>query len=158
MHCAAKGRGFRLVEHIKRLGGQSTGVSQTVQTGVALLGTALSNELQRSALGGPLGLDLFEFRPGFVGGFTGGSNLTQLAAGWQLGNKWFVTFTAGACFGGAQQSFSGRNFGASLEYRFSKNWRTQVTAEPLQSCRSTDVLNTQSRYQLGAGLLWQRDY
>ncbi|MES2125378.1 MAG: translocation/assembly module TamB domain-containing protein [Gemmatimonadota bacterium] len=139
-------------------GGQSPGVSQTVQTGVALLGTALSNELQRSALGGPLGLDLFEFRPGFVGGFTGGSNLTQLAAGWQLGNKWFVTFTAGACFGGAQQSFSGRNFGASLEYRFSKNWRGQVTAEPLQSCRSSDVLNAQSRYQLGAGLLWQKDY
>ncbi len=140
-------------------GGQSNGVSQAVQTGVALLSTALSNEFQRSLVGGALGIDLLELRPGFTsGGFTGGSSLTQLAAGWQLGTKWFVTISAGACFGSQRQSFSGRNFGASLEYRFTRNWRAQATAEPLQSCRSGDAFNTQSRYQLGAGLLWQRDF
>ncbi|MEO5798656.1 MAG: translocation/assembly module TamB domain-containing protein [Gemmatimonadales bacterium] len=139
-------------------GGQSNGVSQAVQTGVALLGTALSNEFQRS-LANEFGLDLFEIRPGFLnGGYTGGSNLTQLAIGRQLGAKWFVTATAGGCLGNAKQSFSGRNFGATLEYRFSKTWRAQATAEPLQSCRTSDVFNIQSRYQLGAGLLWQKDY
>lgn len=139
-------------------GGQSNGVSQAVQTGVALLGTALSNEAGRS-IANEFGIDVLEFRPGFIdGGFTGSSNLTQLAAGWQLGAKWFVTVSAGLCFGAQKQSFSGRNFGASLEYRFARNWRAQATAEPLQSCRAGDAFNTQSRYQLGGGLLWQRDY
>ena len=141
-------------------GGQSSGVSQAVQTGVALLSTALTNEVQRSLINDfGIGVDLLEIRPGFsTGGFTGGSSLTQLAAGWQLGSKWFVTVNAGLCLGAQKASVSGRNFGASLEYRFSKFWRAQATAEPLQSCRSSDAFNTQSRYQLGAGLLWQRDY
>jgi hypothetical protein len=58
-------------------------------------------------------------------------------------------------------SLQRRNFGASLEYRISREFRLQAAAEPVQTCasnRAADVFTTLSRYQLGGTLLWQRDY
>lgn len=130
-------------------------VAQTVQAAMA----ALSGEVGRAA-SQELGLDLFELRPrtsasGF--GFEG----LSLAAGVQLGSRWFVTLNAGFCLGGGQEeAFSARNLGASIEYRFARDWRVQASAEPVQGCgRLSSAFNTiQRRYQLGADLLFSREY
>lgn len=124
--------------------------------------SVLSGEAGRS-IAQSVGLDLFELRPSvsqFGSTTTGG---LSLAAGVQLGQRWFVTLNAGFCIGGeAAQSFSARNFGASIEYRFAKDWRLQASAEPVQGCsttRGSDAFNTISqRYQLGGDLRWSRDY
>jgi translocation and assembly module TamB len=151
---------FGRSEFQQSAGGQATGVTQAVQAGVAMLSTALTSEVQRSLVNDfGIGIDLLELRPGFSnGGLTGVTSATQLTAGWQLGSKWFVAFNAGLCLGAQAGSISSRNFGASLEYRVTKFWRTQVIAAPAQSCLSGTTSTTQSLYKLGANLLWERDY
>lgn len=123
------------------------------------LASALSSEVQRSIVsseraGAP---DLIEIRPGAVfGGTLRGVN--QIAAGWQVGRRWFVTLNAGFCF--EQQSFDYRTFGASLEYRLSRDWRIQASAEPVQFCGTSRTVTFQdrSRYQFGGDIRWSRDY
>lgn len=126
--------------------------AQGLQEGVSVL----SNEFQRALVAMGVQLDVLELRPSAAG-----SGLTQLAAGKQIGPKWFVMVNAGVCLGGGSSSLSQRNFGASLEYRMSNQFRLQASAEPVQSCltnRTTDVFSTLTRYQLGGDLLWTRDY
>lgn len=126
----------------------------------AALTGALTAEMQRSLLTGrsQSALTSVTIRPGIAPG--AGSAATQLAAGLQFGQRWFVTFDAGVCF--SQGSYlQKRNFGASLEYRISREFRFQAAAEPVQTCvanRAADVFTTLSRYQLGGNFLWQRDY
>ncbi|HRP08804.1 MAG TPA: translocation/assembly module TamB domain-containing protein, partial [Gemmatimonadales bacterium] len=125
--------------------------------------TAMTRELERQVVQETqIGLDLFELRPGLSNGPGDAGTFTRLAAGRQLGPRWFVTVNAGLCLGGQQQSISARNFGATIEYRVTREWRLQGTAEPVQSCLSSTFSNAFSniarRYQLGLDLLWQRDY
>ncbi len=126
--------------------------------------TAMTSELERQVVQETqIGLDLFEFRPGLASGPAGQGSFTRLAAGRQIGPRWFVTINAGFCFGGQQQqAISARNFGATIEYRVTREWRLQGTAEPVQSCLSSTFSNAFNniarRYQLGADILWQRDY
>ena len=136
--------------------GRGQALAQGYQEGLSVL----SNEVQRALVAMGVQLDLLEFRPGLASS-TEGSGLTQLAAGKQLGPKWFVMVNAGICLGAGNSSLSRRNFGASLEYRMSHQFRLQASAEPVQSCstnRTTDVFSTLTRYQLGGDLLWTRDY
>jgi len=123
---------------------------------------AFANELQHTLVNSGLGVSTLTIQPGAApGGIVPGSSITQLAAGWQLGSNWFVTFDAGLCLGSSSNSLQQRNFGASLEYRFAREFRIQAAAEPVQTCvtnRATDVFTRLSRYQLGGDLLWQRDY
>ncbi len=132
------------------------------QTALTAAAAALSTEIQRSlvanrASGAP---DLLEIRPGAVQGF--GNNavrgINQIAAGWQVGHQWFVTLNAGFCF--HQQDFDYRSFGASLEYRLSRNWRLQASAEPVQFCGTTRAVNflDRNRYQFGWDLRWDREF
>ena len=89
-----------------------------LETGLAYLSSALSSELERTLiqdLGVPI--DLIEIRPGTA--TAGSASPTQLAAGWQLGRKTFVTFNAGFCPDFSQ--ISARNLGAGLEFRFSRS-------------------------------------
>jgi translocation and assembly module TamB len=125
---------------------------------VEVFSSAFSSELERTLiqdLGVPV--DLIEIRPG-VG--TGGTAApTQLAAGWQLGRKTFVTFNAGFCPDFSQ--ISTRNLGAGLEFRFSKEWRLQSAVEPtIERCGGAAVipLDSRSRYQIGLDLLWEREF
>jgi hypothetical protein len=102
-------------------------------------------------------VDLIEIRPGVGGG--GAASPTQLAAGWQLGRKTFVTFNAGFCPDFSQ--ISTRNLGAGVEFRFSKEWRLQSAVEPtIERCGSAAVipLDSRSRYQVGLDLLWEREF
>jgi translocation and assembly module TamB len=134
------------------------GGANAIETGLAYLSSALSSELERTLiqdLGVPI--DLIEIRPGTA---TAGSvSPTQLAAGWQLGRKTFLTFNAGFCPDFSQ--ISARNLGAGLEFRFSKEWRLQAAVEPtIQRCGSGVgiPLDSRNRYQIGTDILWEREF
>jgi hypothetical protein len=136
------------------------GQGGALQTGLAYFSSALSSELERALIqdiGVPI--DLIEIRPGVSTTPTGGGTLTQLAAGWQIGNKTFLTFNAGFCPDFSQLSY--KNLGASLEFRFSREWKFQSSVEPtIQSCNtfvSTNQLRT-NPYQIGLDILWEREF
>jgi translocation and assembly module TamB len=143
--------------------GQLGTASQTRSAFGAVALTGLSSELQRaliSDLGAPL--DIVEIRPGLAtSGFVGGTaSTTQLAVGRAITSKLFVTANAGFCFSAGQSAFNARNLGASLEYRFRRELRFLLSAEPLQTCFATgaDAFTSAKRYQFGAELRWDRDY
>ncbi|HEY3934163.1 MAG TPA: translocation/assembly module TamB domain-containing protein [Gemmatimonadales bacterium] len=145
---------------------QLTGAQQgnqlgSLSTSVSLALGALSNQLQHTLINSGVPVSTFTFRPGITpGAVVSGSSVTQLAAGWQFGPRWFVTFDAGVCFG-SSANFRQRNFGASIEYRITRQVRFQAAAEPVQTCitnRAADVFTRLDRYQLGGDFLWQRDY
>ncbi|MBA3761059.1 MAG: translocation/assembly module TamB domain-containing protein [Gemmatimonadales bacterium] len=133
------------------------GQSGLVATGLSYFSSALSSELERALIqdiGIPL--DLIEIRPG-VSSSGGVSTLTQLAAGWQLGSKTFLTFNAGFCPENLSQ-FTYSNLGASLEFRFSREWRLQASVEPtLQTCRQ-GIPATANPYQIGSDIRWEREF
>lgn len=137
-------------------GGQGALAAQTIEAAAAVL----SGEFGRTATQ-ELGLDLFELRPRFSAGGLSPEGIS-LAAGVQLGSRWFVTLNAGLCLRGQeQQALSARNLGASIEYRFARDWRLQASAEPVQGCTSalSDALSTTTRrYQFGGDLLFSREY
>ncbi|MEO8478502.1 MAG: translocation/assembly module TamB domain-containing protein [Gemmatimonadota bacterium] len=115
------------------------------------------------AIGQRYGLDLLEFSAEVPIGANSGASFNRLAIGKQLGEKWFVTANAGFCVGGDDAGqITARNFGASLEYRFAREWRVQASAEPVQTCvanRLSEAFSTVARrYQLGADLLWEKEY
>jgi translocation and assembly module TamB len=133
------------------------GFGNALETGLSYFSSALSSELERALiqdLGVPL--DLLEIRPG-VSQARGAQSLTQLSAGWQLGSKTFLTFNAGFCPENLGQ-FSYNNLGASLEFRFSREWSLQTSVEPsLQSCRH-DFFNNTVPYQIGSDITWEREF
>jgi translocation and assembly module TamB len=135
------------------------GQGSLVTTGLSYFSSALSSELERALIqdiGIPI--DLIEIRPG-VSSPTGGATLTQLAAGWQIGKKTFLTFNAGFCPDFSQLSY--KNLGASLEFRFSREWKLQSTVAPtIQSCRPGGLTQptVSTPYQVGLDILWEREF
>jgi translocation and assembly module TamB len=133
------------------------GQGWALQTGLSYL----SSELERALIqdiGVPI--DLIEIRPGSTANPTGGGSLTQLAAGWQIGKKTFLTFNAGFCPDFSQLSH--KNLGASIEFRFSREWKLQSAIEPtVQSCNNFATANKfvgTSLYQIGFDILWEREF
>ena len=104
-----------------------------------------------SDLGVPL--DYFEFRPG-----TDSLARTQLAAGWQIGNKTFLVLNAGFCK--TQQVSVANTLGASLQYRISPEWRTEASFEPVRSCLGSTAIQQTGvpARQVGVDLFWERRY
>jgi hypothetical protein len=138
------------------------GQAGALQTGLAYFSSALSSELERTLiedLGVPI--DLIEIRPGVAPGqLATGGTVAELAAGWQIGRKTFLTFSAGLCPELSQ--FTTRNFGASLEFRFSREWRLQGSVEPtIESCGTATrfgTLTSTNPYQIGSDILWEREF
>jgi autotransporter translocation and assembly factor TamB len=137
------------------------GQGGALQTGLAYFSSALSSELERALIqdiGVPI--DLIEIRPGVSSSTGTGGSLTQLAAGWQIGKKTFLTFNAGFCPDFSQVSY--KNLGASLEFRFSHEWKLQSSVEPtIQSCNNFVISNqfgNSSLYQIGLDILWEREF
>jgi translocation and assembly module TamB len=137
------------------------GQGGALQTGLAYFSSALSSELERALIqdiGVPI--DLIEIRPGVSSSPAGGGSLTQLAAGWQIGKKTFLTFNAGFCPDFSQVSY--KNLGASLEFRFSHEWKLQSSVEPtIQSCNNFVTSNrfgNSNLYQIGFDILWEREF
>jgi translocation and assembly module TamB len=133
----------------------NAGVSTLNQRAMTLLFGALSSELERAFVGESGLVDLIEIRPGLPYGTLGqGASLTRLAAGWQVGTRWWVSLNAGFCPN--FQQFDHRNFGVSLDYRLSREWSLQASAEPVQACLAGAT--TEKRYQLGGDLRWNREF
>jgi hypothetical protein len=121
--------------------------------------SGVTSELSRALSTGVGGI--VEIRPGVTStGLTNiGTAATQLAIGRAITNKLFVTANAGFCFSNAS-ALSARNLGASLEYRFRRDLRVVLSAEPLSTCfaAGTEAFITNKRYQFGSELRWDRDY
>src|SRR6266581_272423 len=120
----------------------------------------LAGELERtvvSDLGVPL--DYFEIRPGDPTNPLSGA---QLAAGWAIGAKTFLVLNAGFC--SAQRTRQASRFtnslGATLQFRFSPEWRTEASFEPVRNCAVGDLeLNTTTvPRQVGFDVFWERRY
>jgi translocation and assembly module TamB len=130
-------------------GGQSAYVR-----GVAA--SLLAGELERtvvSDLGVPL--DYFEIRPGDpTNPFSG----AQLAAGWAIGAKTFLVLNAGFC--PRKQTRFTNGLGATLQFRFSPEWRTEASFEPIRNCGvgDPDLNTTTVPRQVGFDVFWERRY
>ena len=117
----------------------------------------LAGELERtvvSDLGVPL--DYFEIRPGDPRNPFSGA---QLAAGWAIGDKTFLVLNAGFCSKQSQARFA-NSLGATLQFRFSPEWRTEASFEPVRTCAigETDPLTTSVTRQVGFDIFWERRY
>jgi translocation and assembly module TamB len=117
----------------------------------------LAGELERtfvSDLGVPL--DYFEIRPGdpnnpFLG--------AQVAAGWAIGAKTFLVLNAGLCQSTTVKQGRLATLGASLQFRFSPEWRTEASFEPVRSCLINDPYgNSSPTRQVGFDVFWERRY
>lgn len=123
---------------------------------VAVLSGAISGELERtvvSDLGVPL--DYFEFQPNNpTDPFSG----AQLAAGWQIGRKTFLVLNAAFCQATAVDV--GNALGASLQYRFNSEWRTEVSFEPVRVCEPTvsTLYQSSGLRQAGLDFFWEKRY
>lgn len=116
-----------------------------------------ASELQRSLMSG--GGDIVEIRPGISYSLLGSARAaTEIAVGKAIGSKLFVTANAGFC--PDQTTFSAQNLGASIEYRFRRELRMVISAEPVRTCFGigAEALAASRRYQFGAELRWDREY
>lgn len=147
-----------------RLGGGAGSAQDalSIDAGIAYLLGALSSEASRALIADAgVPLDMLELRVPFEGRTAAGGAgaAAQVVAGWALGRKWFVTLNAGVCTN--DWTFNARNFGASLEYRLSREWRALASAEPGRICSITGASEGYlaiKRYQFGADLRWDREY
>lgn len=129
-----------------------------VQAGLSYLSSALSSEIQRSLisdLGVPI--DYLDIKTGGAGaglaGQTGSAQIATVAAGWQIGRRWFVGVVADLCT-------NTRRFYPNAEYRMSRQLKLKSSIEPAYSCQvalNQPALSV-NKYQVGLDLLWDREY
>jgi hypothetical protein len=128
------------------------------QAVAAYFSSVLASEAQSKVSEGGY---VVELRPPFASsGLTGGGSAAQLSLGRALTEKLFVIANAGFCLGSGQQAIDPRNLGASVEYRFRRELRVLVAAEPITSCygQGGSLYAPARRYQFGAELRWDREY
>ncbi len=114
---------------------------------------ALSSQVVSPLISGlGLPLDYFRIRPP-----TQGLSGTEIALGWQLSEKTFVTLSPLICQQQQQRGLTS-NFGASLEYRFSPNWHFAASRDPVNACTLTGGASYFSRSQFGVDLFWEKRY
>lgn len=141
-------------------GGQNqTSEEGALAWGLAALSSALSSEVERTLISDiGLPIDYLQIRPGATP--VGGSSVasTRISAGWRLTRRVFITLSAGFCPNDRLLNY--KALGASLEWRFSRRWRSSVSLEPVEACElstQADVLDA-TRYQIGVDLLWEKEY
>src|SRR6266704_444791 len=118
----------------------------------------VAGELERTAVSDlGLPLDYFEIRPGDPNNPFAGA---QVAAGWAIGGKTFLVLNAGFCQQnqGQSQSRLTNTLGASLQFRFSPEWRTEASFEPVRSCGIATITQAPVSRQVGFDLFWERRY
>jgi len=123
----------------------------------SVFASLFAGELERtfvSDLGVPI--DYFEIRPGDpTNPFAG----AQVAAGWAIGGKTFLVLNAGVCSPNATgQAGTRYALGASLQFRFSQEWRSEASVEPVRSCGTTILNQPTPARQVGFDLFWERRY
>jgi hypothetical protein len=79
--------------------------------------------------------------------------VATVAAGWQLGRRWFVTLVADLCT-------NTQRFYPNADYRISRGLQLKTSVEPAYSCQtaSTSTTVAANKYQVGLDLLWEREY
>ncbi len=113
---------------------------------------ALSSQVVTPLVSGlGLPLDYFRIRPP-----TRGLSGTEIALGWQLSEKTFVTLSPRICQ--QQQRGLTSNFAASLEYRFSPSWLFAASSDPVNACTFTGAASHLNRSQFGLDLFWEKRY
>jgi translocation and assembly module TamB len=139
-------------------GGQGSQYA-AVQAGLSYLTSAFSSEIQRaliSDLGVPI--DFIDIRTGAGGsvglaGQSSSAQLAQVAAGWQIGRRWYVTLVADLCT-------NTQRFYPNAEFRMTRELRLKTSVEPSYSCQvalNQPALSV-NKYQVGLDLLWEREY
>ncbi len=137
---------------------------QNVSTYILSAGSSALERALVSDLGLPV--DMLQIRPvvSSSSGTAGASSLSAafaLAVGWQLSRDIFLTVNTGFCTASGS-SFDYRNFGAGIEWRLSQAWRVQAVMEPvLRYCGVSAVganVSSSLRYQLGADVLWEKEF
>ena len=128
-------------------GGSGLGSQAAVVAGGALggVGQALANQLG-------LPINYITVTPG-TGNPTSSTGIaaSRIEAGVQIGEKTFLTVTAGLC-----EVKAGRGVGAALERRLSDVWSLNAAFEPVvQECGVAAGL-VQLKYQFGLDLFWQQ--
>jgi hypothetical protein len=150
----------RPASNLQTTGGAPGEQQQALNLGLAYVSSAVTSELQRMLITDlRVPVDYIELRPGTAGGAYGSSTATQLAAGWQIGRKTFLTFSAGICTTGGATSY--KNIGASFEYRFARGFRFLASFEPSASCTADQQaapITTNDRYQAGFDFLWEQEF
>ncbi len=137
----------------------AAGQFPVVQNAVSYLASAATGELERffiSDIGIPI--DYLEIRPSVAVGSVGPSTLGRVAVGWRIGNRTFMTVSAGFC---DPAQIGAENLGASVQYRFSRAWRVQTSLEPTLtfcSATGTSAYLTNTPYQIGADVIWEREF
>jgi translocation and assembly module TamB len=145
---------------IELAGQGQTGQGQYVNQVMASLSGVLSSEVERaliSDLGLPL--DYVEIRPGVGSDPLSSLSGSQVAVGVQIGRKTFLTLNAGFCPN--QRVRLGNTLGASVQFRVSQEWRTELGFEPVRQCTDGTPVGgatTAAPYQVGFDLLWERRY
>jgi hypothetical protein len=81
---------------------------------------------------------------------------TQVEAGWQIGRKTFLVVNAGFCPN--HPVAVSNTLGASLQFRFSPEWRTEASFEPATFTSCAELQSTTVRQQVGLDLFWERRY
>lgn len=124
----------------------------------ATAASLLAGELERtfvSDLGVPL--DYFEIRPGDPANPFSGARIT---AGWAIGSKTFLVVNAGFCQSVQSQNQSrlANLLGASFQFRFSPEWRTEASFEPVRACGLGSLLQAPVSRQIGLDVFWERRY
>lgn len=110
---------------------------------------------QVEALAASLGLPIqyFDITPGELSsGFSG----TQLTVGYELVPNLFMTVSPRICAIG--QPFTGENIGASLEFRFARQWRLAASMDPVGTCGPTGARAANVGRQIGADLFWEKRF
>ncbi len=119
--------------------------------------SVLSGEIEQTIVSGGVPVDYVEIRPG--GGGQGDPLLGwQFAVGRQLGPKTFVVLNAGFCEG--RQVGVRNTLGLSMQFRFSPEWRTEASFEPVQTCADpgTESQGGTVPRQVGLDLFWEKRY
>jgi len=150
----------RPASNLQTASGGAGDQQQALDVALAYVSSAVTSELQRTLVTDlRVPVDYIELRPGTAGGAYGSSTATQLAAGWQIGRKSFLTFSAGICTTGGTTSY--KNIGASFEYRFAHGLRFLASFEPSATCtasQQTAPISTNDRYQAGLDFLWEQEF
>jgi translocation and assembly module TamB len=129
-------------------GDQTTAAQARKALLVSTAASVAAGEIERSVvsdLGIPL--DYVEIRPGDPDNPFQGATF---AVGKQIGARTFFIVRARVC-----PNTVGTAVGASLQFRFSPEWRTEASVETVGQCSPS--VNTLQR-QVGADLFWERRY
>jgi translocation and assembly module TamB len=146
------------VEAFAGAGQGAYGDQRLVQQGLAQFLEAVSGQLEYSVISDlNVPLDYVQIRPSIYRNELAG---VDVAVGKRLGEKWFVTLSPRICTTAGESVFAseGLDVGASLEYRFTKQWLFLVSGDPVQSCVPFGSYRLAPKYQLGVDLLWEKRY